>query len=1134
MVRTGRRRRLFLIRAIYSLILLAVLLCVYCSWFLDRRLTFWEMMRGVSLHTRDLAEFAGSFFYVFMAVQFLMVVWLTPAYTAGAIAVEKEQQTLDALLATDLRSREIVLSTYVSRLANLVMLILAGLPILALLQFMGGVDPNMVLAGFAAVGLTAISLAALGTVNSLYAKKPRDAVMRTYMAAAGYLILSGLSWLLLLPQLSLTTFPSTEDWTSPVELQDVVESGSIGNILAVIGQLIHAINKGGRLDLLLPPMLEKYVWFHGLVAIGCGVLTVARFRNKVLEPRESIPKTSRKKPSRVGSWRSWSGRPPVSKRAILWKELFVGVGRRDRLLGRLASGVFFAVVFLPAIHMIHFFGRVWPLNAEDSMLGMMNYWVRAASAFIGCTMLLEVAVRAASCLSGERDRQTLDGLLATPLDNRTILWEKWLGCVLTQRFTALTLVLVWIVGILTGSLHWLAVPCFVVAWLGYAGFVAGLGLWFSVANRSTLRSVFGTLCALVLMFLVLLLAAFDIPESWLPPWLHHLWAFILLPPATLALLSFSPADLQNWLTGKLELQYVPLLLALQFLLCWLAAFGMVILANIRFRVVTGRTSGLPNPPCSLPEASAPLRPLTPPPLPHGGEGGVRGRVAAKPLPTLTAPFSRDAQRSAGASLLLSTDSMTENEEPSTHEEISGPSRSRRLVGWLLFLSPVIMALGWYGYSHLAAEKSLEEMVASLNRSDPGWRLEEIEAARAVVPDEENSARVIREVKIHFPGDWDVGRGQKFYELFQDLAPEKQLNDKQVQELTEYFERLEPFLIVARRLIDMPRGRAPIHWTNDGISTLLTETQNTRTGATFLEYDAILRSQENDPDGALDSCRGILNSGRSIGDEPTLISTLVRIAIEGVAVASLERSLAQGQPGEDAMRKLQSLLEDEEKAPLMLTGMRGERAVFDRLLASLQSGKISLKKLRGLWGGGEEMILVAGSIKSQRAIFLEIMTENVEASKLPVEQQEAEFKRIDKTIVHRPLLIRMLMPAGMKVDQAFLRSRAYLRTAIVALAVERYRREHGRWPATLTELVPSKLANIPVDPYDGQPLRYRRNTDGVVIYSVGPDKTDDGGKLDRKNWMAPSTDLGIQLWDPAKRRQPPPPPKTPGQEEENDK
>ena len=231
MVRTGRRRRVFLVRAAYSLILLGILLVVYWSWFLDRRLTFWEMMRGASLRAHDLAEFASSFFYVFMAVQFLTVVWLTPAYTAGAIAVEKERQTLDALLATDLRNREIVLSIYVSRLANIIMLILAGLPILAILQFMGGVDPNLVLAGFAAIGLTTISLGALGTVNSLYAKKPRDAVMRTYLMAAAYLILSGLAWLLLLPQLNLTTFPSTENWTSPIAIFGVSETlPSVGGV----------------------------------------------------------------------------------------------------------------------------------------------------------------------------------------------------------------------------------------------------------------------------------------------------------------------------------------------------------------------------------------------------------------------------------------------------------------------------------------------------------------------------------------------------------------------------------------------------------------------------------------------------------------------------------------------------------------------------------------------------------------------------------------------------------------------------------------------------------------------------------------------------------------------------------------
>jgi hypothetical protein len=296
------------------------------------------------------------------------------------------------------------------------------------------------------------------------------------------------------------------------------------------------------------------------------------------------------------------------------------------------------------------------------------------------------------------------------------------------------------------------------------------------------------------------------------------------------------------------------------------------------------------------------------------------------------------------------------------------------------------------------------------------------------------------------------------------------------------------------------------------------------------YDTLLRAQKNDADGALDSCRGIINTARSIGDEPALISALVRIALRALGTNCLERSLAQGEPGDDSMRRLQSLLEDEEKVPLLLIGMRGERATFDRLMERLQSGEMSVKQLQGIWGGGEEMILVSGSLKGQRANILEITTESVEAAKLPVERQEAEFKRIDKSIAFKPLITRMLIPFGVKIEQAYWRSQAQLRTAIVALAVERYRREHGRWPNTLAELLPDKLAAIPVDPYDGQPLRYRRNSDGVVIYSIGPDKTDDGGKLDRNRPGSTGADIGIQLWDPAKRRQPPPPPKTPGQEE----
>ncbi len=62
---------------------------------------------------------------------------------------------------------------------------------------------------------------------------------------------------------------------------------------------------------------------------------------------------------------------------------------------------------------------------------------------------------------------------------------------------------------------------------------------------------------------------------------------------------------------------------------------------------------------------------------------------------------------------------------------------------------------------------------------------------------------------------------------------------------------------------------------------------------------------------------------------------------------------------------------------------------------------------------------------------------------------------------------------------------------VAIALELYRRRHGGWPASLTELIPDLLPEIPPDRYDGAPLRYRLIEGKPVIYSVGKDGHDDG-------------------------------------------
>jgi hypothetical protein len=89
---------------------------------------------------------------------------------------------------------------------------------------------------------------------------------------------------------------------------------------------------------------------------------------------------------------------------------------------------------------------------------------------------------------------------------------------------------------------------------------------------------------------------------------------------------------------------------------------------------------------------------------------------------------------------------------------------------------------------------------------------------------------------------------------------------------------------------------------------------------------------------------------------------------------------------------------------------------------------------------------------------------------------------------------MFLPGFSKVILRDAEMRARLRTARVAIAVERWRAAHGgQIPDSLDGLVPAFLPSIPIDPFDGQPLRFKKLAKGHVVYSVGPNGQDDGGK-----------------------------------------
>jgi hypothetical protein len=478
-----------------------------------------------------------------------------------------------------------------------------------------------------------------------------------------------------------------------------------------------------------------------------------------------------------------------------------------------------------------------------------------------------------------------------------------------------------------------------------------------------------------------------------------------------------------------------------------------------------------------------------------------------------------------------------------------PPRRRRgcQIALLVVLLPLLALLSIYVSYSMWAGQELNDAFAEVNRLDPRWRLEEVEADRETVPEAKNGAAISMTAKKLMPQKWPAwqhpveapaepeaeARRAAREESFAKLEPQRQLSKEQIEALKAELKRADKALAEARKLADRPKGRFPIVYSADFIGTLLPDVQDVRAIGDLLGYDVLLRAQEEDTDGALTSCRAILNAGRAIGDEPLFIPQLVRMALRAVALRKIERALAQGQPSEDALKQLQQLLETEEAVPLLLIATRGERAGQDRLLDALQTGKVrlaggDLAMLAGLSGGDgqvkwtERVTLWLPAVrKAQRAAMLHYMTQAVEAAKLPPEKQKQAIDNLTATTKDQPVLVRLLAPALGKITDSCRRSQAELRCAIAAVAAERYRRDKGQWPDNLDALrMAHYLKQGPTDLFDGEPLRLRWLEDGRAIYSVGPDGQDNGGHMDRNNPTSPGTDLGFRLWDVNKRRQPP--------------
>jgi ABC-type transport system involved in multi-copper enzyme maturation permease subunit len=228
------------------------------------------------------ASIGRGIFVALMFLQTLMILVLAPASTAGTISSEREKQTLDLLAVTPISSVAIVVGKLLSALTWVFVLILASIPVTAIVFVYGGVAPDDVIRGYAMLFVTAIAFGALGTFFSSLVRRSGAATGLTFVAVL--IATVGLSFIwVFMTATSSSVFakrpPEALFYLNPFVAQADVACGAEGT--GSWCQIIDGIT-GTFVDFGVPGddgvILEKggvLVREQGLVAPGRGVVPVA-------------------------------------------------------------------------------------------------------------------------------------------------------------------------------------------------------------------------------------------------------------------------------------------------------------------------------------------------------------------------------------------------------------------------------------------------------------------------------------------------------------------------------------------------------------------------------------------------------------------------------------------------------------------------------------------------------------------------------------------------------------------------------------------------------------------------------------------------------------------------------------------
>ena len=499
LITTARRGRYYAARFAYGLFLLYTVWTAYVSR--------WNYLSGNRMTPHEMAGFAQGMFTSLAYLQWIAVLVVVPAMTAGVIADAYRRKTLRDLLSSGLSAKGIVFGKLAARLVHVAALVGVGIPVVALIGLFGGLDPIIVMSVYAGTASIAFAVGGVSILASTLARRPREAILAAYAIEIGWLIL---------PPVFGTLLPHMI-W--PFPLFDPLNKWLIETNPFVVASQMSQISYFGANPAMTPWIAGMISRIHYVIAMMVGLQTLlgllcvatAAYLIRKLRAgdREGMPALSwldvlrnplqRRRTVRISAIR----RPDVGDDPMMWKEwhatsrgglAWLVSGPAALVLGVL-MGCYLFEIARPA------FLETWNLLQYGSLSARaeLNSAVRHASAWLSCICLLAIASAAAVGITSEREDDTWTSLTTTLLSGPEIVRAKIRGALWGARRLAFALIAVIAVGVLAGGVHPFGGLIALSGMAAFGVFTAALGLWWSLRLTNSTRSLVFSVVLLVLV-----------------------------------------------------------------------------------------------------------------------------------------------------------------------------------------------------------------------------------------------------------------------------------------------------------------------------------------------------------------------------------------------------------------------------------------------------------------------------------------------------------------------------------------------------------------------------------------------------------------------------------------------------------